>query len=86
MTLRYLREWIFEFFMYSLYLFRINNSLIVILGTSDYSDSQSHKKCNTRRREPRRHTLQNGVDCNMVNICVPCYTTNPLIKKIIIAV
>ncbi|XP_065205093.1 suppressor APC domain-containing protein 2 [Planococcus citri] len=34
-------------------------------GTSDYSDSQSHKKCNTRRREPRRHTLQNGVDCNM---------------------
>lgn len=26
------------------------------------------KKATSRRREPRRHTLQNGIDYNMVNI------------------
>jgi hypothetical protein len=38
------------------------------LGLSDYPESQTHKKMNSRRREPRRHTLQNGIDCNMVKI------------------
>ncbi|KAK7583944.1 hypothetical protein V9T40_004907 [Parthenolecanium corni] len=35
-------------------------------GVIDYQESQPHKKLPSRRREPRRHTLQNGVDCNML--------------------
>lgn len=33
---------------------------------ADYLESQAQKKQTNRRREPRRHTLQNGIDCNMV--------------------
>jgi len=29
---------------------------------------QTYKRINQRRREPRRHTLQSGVDYNMVRI------------------
>lgn len=29
---------------------------------------QTYKRINQRRREPRRHTLQSGVDYNMVGI------------------
>ncbi|KAK9499777.1 hypothetical protein O3M35_002749 [Rhynocoris fuscipes] len=33
---------------------------------SAVSNQQQHKKSNARRREPRRHTLQNGIDYNML--------------------
>lgn len=31
---------------------------------------QTYKRINQRRREPRRHTLQSGIDYNMVNIYI----------------
>ncbi len=40
--------------------------VLYFLGLPDYPESQAYKKMPNRRREPRRHTLQNGVDCNMV--------------------
>jgi len=34
--------------------------------TPDQQPPNPHKKTNARRREPRRHTLQNGIDYNML--------------------
>lgn len=37
-------------------------------SASSNQQQQQYKKSNPRRREPRRHTLQNGIDYNMVII------------------
>lgn len=39
----------------------------VIEASNPVNGTGGHKKTNGRRREPRRHTLQNGIDYNMVS-------------------
>lgn len=49
----------------------------IICVLSDSAENQNttvqHKKVTGRRREPRRHTLQNGIDYNMVSFQVLCF-------------
>jgi len=40
---------------------------------------QTYKRINQRRREPRRHTLQSGVDYNMVRVVCILYFIKILI-------
>lgn len=59
---------IYLFIFYLFHVMTLSNETFVL----GYGDVQGnlYKKSGGRRREPRRHTLQNGIDYNMVNCLI----------------